>query len=383
MRFAERMAALPPYVFDAIGRELARRRAAGEDIIDLGISDPDIPPAPRLVERLTAEAHREASHRYPPYQGTYALREAVAAWYRRRFQVSVDPDRDVLITQGSKEALVHLALAVVNPGDVVLVPDPGYPAYAMAAWLSGATPVSVPLAAERGFLADLEAVPRDVARRVRLVYLNYPNNPTGRVAPPEAWQAWVDWCRAYDVLLVADLAYVDIVYAGRATSALGARGGRTVTVESLTWSKSYSMQGWRVGALVGQPDVLSAIRRVESNINAGVFLPIQAAATEALAGDPGEAVVSRYRDRRDFAVGRLRSLGFRVGAPEAAVYCWVEAPGGDGDRFAAAALDAGVAVTPGSAFGPLSRPYFRISLTHGLKELDRGLARLGRVAVPV
>jgi LL-diaminopimelate aminotransferase len=380
VRLASRINNLEPYVFETLGHRIAALRAQGHNIVDLGISDPDLPPNSEVIARLAGEARRPAAHRYPPYAGTRALRQAVADWYQERFQVSLDPEHEILITLGSKESLVHLALAVVNPGDVVLAPDPGYPAYAMAGALFGAETHYLSLRPEHGFLPRLDEVPDQVRERARLLYLNYPNNPTGRVAPPGAWAEWARWCQPQGTVLVSDLAYADIVFEGRAASVLEVPEARDLAVESLTWSKGHSMQGWRVGALAGSHQIIEAVRRVESNINAGVFLPIQAAAETALREDHPEALRDRYRRRRDLAVTMLRAAGFRLVTPEAAVYCWVAAPDGDGDRLAEEALGAGVAVTPGRAFGPSSRDHVRISLTHSRAELQEGLERLARVA---
>lgn len=375
-RLADRMAQLTPYVFQSIGWEMARMRARGADVVDLGISDPDLAPSPPVVATLAAAAAHPNSHRYPPYRGSSRLRRAVAAWYRRHFDVELDPEREVWITLGSKEALVHLTLALVNPGDVVLVPDPGYPSYRMAGALFGAATVDVPLSPAPHFLPDLSQVAARDAARARVWYVNYPNNPTGALAPPAAMADWVAFCRQHDTVLVSDLAYAELVYEGRATSVLQVPGAKPWVLESLTWSKGHSLQGWRVGALVGSAELIEAVGRVEANVNAGVFLAIQEAAAEALTHDHPEVLARRYRTRRDLVVAGLAQAGIRIPAPPGAVYCWVPAPGGDGDALARAALAAGVAVAPGSAFGPASGGYVRLSLTHPEAVLARGLERL-------
>lgn len=381
-RLADRMQALAPYVFQSMAWDMARLAAQGADVVDLGISDPDVPPAPPVVATLAASAANPTAHRYPPYRGTAGLRRAVAAWYRRQFDVAVDPEREVWITLGSKEALVHLTLALVNPGDVVLVPDPGYPSYRMAGALFGARTVDVPLSPSPDFLPNLGAVSAADAAAARVLYVNYPNNPTGAVSSLAALGEWVAWCRRHDAVLVSDLAYAELVYEGRAHSALEVPEAKSCVLESLTWSKGHSMQGWRVGALVGGADLIEAVGRVEANVNAGVFVPIQAAAGDALAHDHPDGLRRRYRARRDLVVERLAAAGIRIPPPAGAVYCWVPVPGGDGDRLARAALEAGVAVAPGSAFGPASRGYVRISLTHPEAVLERGLDRLQRVLAP-
>lgn len=353
----------------------------GRHVVDLGISDPDLPPSSAVIAALQRAVAGKDAHRYPPYEGTAVLRRAVARYYTRQFGVSIDPERQVLVTLGSKEALVHLMFALVNPGDVVLAPDPGYPAYFMGDSLVGARTVSLPLTRRHHFLPALQDVSTADHKNARLLYVNYPNNPTGKVASLKDFKEWVDFCRAHDTVLVSDLAYADIVYEGRAHSVWEIPEARELSVESITWSKGHSMQGWRVGALVGSPDVLAAIACVESNINAGVFVPIQEAAAVALEEDHPAVLCRQYRDRRDYAYRKLVEMGLGLARPEGAVYCWVEAPGGDGDRLAEAALAKGVAVTPGSAFGPASRDHVRVSLTHPVEVLQEGLDRLAQ-AVP-
>ena len=378
-RLADRMAHLSPYVFQAIAWEMARMRARGEDVVDLGISDPDVAPSWRVVARLAGATANPRSHRYPPYRGSSGLRRAVAAWYRKRFDVVRDPEREVWITLGSKEALVHLTLALVNPGEVVLVPDPGYPSYRMAGALFGARTVDVPLSPAPDFLPDVSRLPPADAERARVWYVNYPNNPTGALAPLGAMHDWVAFCQRHDTVLVSDLAYAELVYDGCAHSVLEVPGAKPYVLESITWSKGHSLQGWRVGALVGSASLIEAVGRVEANVNAGVFLAIQDAAAEALAHDDPDTFMRRYRARRDLVVARLAEAGIVIPVPPAAVYCWVPAPGGDGDALARTALAAGVAVAPGSAFGPLSRRYVRLSLTHPDDVLARGLDRLDTV----
>ncbi|MGC8486990.1 MAG: aminotransferase class I/II-fold pyridoxal phosphate-dependent enzyme [Clostridia bacterium] len=373
---ATRMDTLPAYVFQDLARELERRRAAGADIIVLGMSDPDLPPPRRALLSLTEAVHQADAHRYPPYPGTRALREAVAGWYQRRFHVTLDPDHEILITQGSKEVLVHLALALTNPHDVVLVPDPGYPAYLMAGALFGAANVPVPLRLEGDGGPDFDAVPPDALRRARLLYVNYPNNPAGCLAPAGLYEELSAWAMSQGMVIVSDLAYADLVYDGQATSLLAVEEARPWCLETVTWSKTYSMQGWRVGALAGDARLVAAVARIEANINAGVFLPIQAGAVSAIAEPLAPKILARYRTRRDRAVRILAEAGLPVRTPPAGVYLFVRAPGCDGTAYARAALERGVAVTPGAAFGPHGHAYVRISLTHPDERLEEGIHRL-------
>jgi LL-diaminopimelate aminotransferase len=382
-RLADRMAGLQPYVFQELARRMDLLRSRGADVVDLGISDPDLPPAPEVVATLAAAAAGPANHHYPPYRGAASLRQAVADWYDRRFGVAVDPEREVWIALGSKEALVLLSLAFVNPGEAVLVPDPGYPSYHMAGVLFGARTVRVPLSPAPRFLPCLDRIAPEDAAAARLMYVNYPNNPTGAVADLDQYRSWVTFCAERDAVLVSDLAYADLVYEGRPVSALEVPGARDHTLETITWSKGHSLQGWRVGAVVGGAALIEAVGRVEANINAGVFLAVQAAAAEAIAHDHTAWLRERYRRRRDVVVERLLAAGVAVDRPPAAVYCWLAAPDGDGDGLAARALDNGVAVAPGSAFGPASRDHVRISLTHPDAVLEKGVDRLAAVMAGV
>lgn len=378
MTFSKRLATVPPYIFSILDDQIASVRDRGIPIIDLGISDPDMPPNTAVIHALSQSSWSKDAHHYPPYVGTSPLRQAVARWYRRRFDVNIDPDREVLITLGSKEVLVHAALAFLDPADVVLVPDPGYPAYSMPAHLFGARTVPLLLLPEQDFLPDLTQVTAHDAAAVRLFYVNYPNNPTGRVAPLQAYREWVRFCQKHGAVLLADLAYADIVFEGRAHSVFEVPGAKNLALETYTFSKGHNMQGWRIGTVVGGADLIHAVETIESNINAGVFLPIQAAATEALNSDDPGPLVAQYRKRRDLAYDLLSHHGFSLMKPEGAVYGWVKAPRNDGDQFARWALNHGVVVTPGSAFGPHSRGWFRVSLTHPEDHLRRGIELLAK-----
>jgi len=380
---ARRLDEVPPYPFAELQRKLREARAQGIDVIDLGVGDPDRPTPPAIVERLCREAANPEHHRYPDYAGSPAFRRAVAAWYRRRYGVELDPDREVLALIGSKEGLAHLPWAVLNPGDVALVPDPAYPVYRVQSLLAGGVPYPLPLREERGFLPDVAGVPEEVAGRARLMFLNYPNNPTGAVADLEAFEGVVDFCRRHRVLLCHDAAYADLVLDGPpAPSPLQVAGAREVVVEVGSLSKPFNMTGWRIAYAVGNADALGALGVIKTNTDSGQFTAIQHAAIHALESEAGGAIramTGLYRQRRDRTVEVLARLGFRVRPPSATFYLWVPIPEGwTSAGFAEHVLSAaGVLVTPGSAYGDHGEGYVRLSLTVPDDRLDEALRRLG------
>jgi len=386
LRAAERLARIPPYYFAGMLREVARRRAAGIDVVGLDVGDPDLPTPPAIVERAVAALHDPANHRYPSYGGLPELRSAMADWYRERFGVSLDPDTQVLPLLGSKEGIAHLPLAVVDPGDVVLVPDPGYAVYVTGTLMAGGEPHALRLHAERGFLPDLDAVPEPVARRARLLWLNYPNNPTAAVAPPEFLDAAVAWCAERGVLLAHDAPYSEITFGGyRAPSVLQSPGALDVAVEFHSLSKTYNMTGWRVGMAVGAAGAIRLLAQVKSNLDSGVFAVVQRAAAVALA-EPPEALAARnavLAERQSRVCDALAELGIEVPRPRATFYLWPPVPGGGDSRAFATRLldDAAVSVTPGVAFGPGGEGFFRVSLTAPSARIDEACARLRRLGL--
>ncbi|WP_324667516.1 LL-diaminopimelate aminotransferase [Geochorda subterranea] len=380
MRLASRMQRLPPYLFASIDRRVEQARAAGVDVISLGIGDPDEPTPAAVVEALRQSAGLAEHHRYPPYQGTRAFREAVARFFVRRFGVALDPDREVLALIGSKEGLAHLAWAVMEPGAVAIVPDPGYPVYAAAVELAGGEVWRLRLDPDRGHLPDLDRIPSEVAARARLLFLNYPNNPTGAVASLAFFEQVVAWARAHDVLVCHDAAYSEITFDDRpAPSILQVPGAGDVAIEMHSLSKSFNMTGWRIGWACGHPEAVEALGRLKTHLDSGVFGAIQAAAVEAL--DHQEEVTRRmrrlYQRRRDRVVEALRSMGWPLEPPGGAIYVWAPVPPGwDSIGFAATLLErAGVVVTPGVGYGPAGEGYVRLSLTVPDDRLDEALAR--------
>ncbi len=376
--YADRLSALPPYLFARIDAMKAEKARSGADIIDLGVGDPDLPTPPHVVEALCTAARDPANHHYPSYAGMGAYREAVAGWYGRRFGVDLDPSTEVLALMGSKDGIAHVPEAFVNPGDVVLAPSPGYPVYQTSTLFAEGSLHELPLTAENGFLPDLDAIPGDVARRAKLLFVNYPNNPTGAIAPPSFYDEVVAFAREHDVVVVSDNAYSEIAYDGyRAPSFLEADGAAEVGVEMHSLSKTYNMTGWRIGMAVGNAEMIAGLGRVKTNVDSGVFDAVQHAAIAALSGpqDCVEAACRVYQERRDVLVAGLQSLGYRVEAPKATFYVWL--PVEDSMAFAARLLDeVAIVATPGVGFGSHGEGYVRFALTRSVERIREALERL-------
>ncbi len=380
VRLASRMDTLPPYLFAALDERRRAVEARGVQVISLGIGDPDLPAPPVVIETVQREAARAANHRYPRYDGLPAFRAAVAAYYGRRFGVSIDRDREVLTVIGSKEGLAHLIWAYVEAGDVVLAPDPSYPVYDAHTGLAGGEVFPLPLTEERGFLPDLKAIPEDVLRRAKLLFINYPNNPTGAVADRAFLQEAVELCRRHDILLVSDAAYIEMTLEGeRAPSVLEIPGAKDVAIEFYSLSKPFNMTGFRLGAAVGNAQAIAALGRIKNNSDSGQWNAVQYAGAAALEQDP-EAFFARmnqiYRTRRDKLCLGLRELGWDVPMPKATFYVWAKAPGGDDQAFASRLLEAGVVVVPGSGYGKYGKGYVRVCLTVSEEDIETVLARL-------
>ncbi len=383
LRGARRIAELPPYLFAEVDRRIAEKRAQGFDVISLGIGDPDLPTPPHVVEVLQETAAVAANHRYPDYYGLKDLREAVADWYRGRFGVALDADAEVLPLIGSKEGIAHLPTAWVDPGDLVLVPDPGYPVYSIGTLLANGEVYWLPLHAERGFLPDLASIPRDVARRARVLWLNYPNNPTAAVAPLEFFREVVDFAWEHGILVCHDNAYSEVAFDGyRAPSFLEVDGAREIGLEFHSLSKTYNMTGWRIGMVVGNATAIEALGRVKTNVDSGVFQAVQYAAIAALRGDQTwlQGRNDHYQRRRDAVLVTLRKLGVPAPTPRASLYVWGPVPAGwKSVDFSLRLLDeTAVWITPGVGFGPAGEGYFRISLTTPDDRLEEALGRLER-----
>jgi LL-diaminopimelate aminotransferase len=383
IEFSQRLNALPGYPLAEIPTLKRRLIEAGVDVIDLGAGDNDTPPPAVTIEAMAAALDDPAYSKYGFQQGLPAFRQAASRWVERRFGFRVDPMTETLPLIGSKEGLSHLPFAVVNPGDATIVPEPGYQAYLGGSILAGADPYIAPLRPENNFLLDLEQVPEAVLRRAKLVFINYPNNPTAAVAPLEYLERTVSICRRHGILLAYDNAYCDLTFDGyRAPSIFEISGARDVALEFFSLSKSFSMTGWRIGFVVGRPELVGALTRVKSYTDTGPFLAVQKAGAATL--DQAEALVAPIRAelelRRDAAVAALREAGFTLDAPKAAMYLWVALPAGTASAsFATRALeDTGVVVLPGSAFGPAGEGFFRIALTVGADRLRAAAGRLGQ-----
>ena len=374
----------PDYPLADVPQICRQLEARGVDVIDLGAGDADLAPPPRAVEALQAAAAEPRLGRYGFQLGHVPLRDSLAEWMRSRFDVAVDPTEELLPLIGSKEGIAHLAFCYVGPGDATIVPDPGYQPYRGGTLLAGGKPYLVPLRSDRGYLVPFDEVPEEVARRTRIVYLNYPNNPTAATAPVEYLEEAVRWCRDRDAVLCYDNAYSEIAFDGyRPPSILEIDGARDVAIEFHSFSKTYNMTGWRVGWAVGAAPVIRALKRVKTFIDTGHFMAVQAAARAAVEAH-GEWVpgnVSTFQRRRDTAVSALRAAGYDVAPPRATLYLWIPVPGGEpSERFARRALEQeGVVVMPGAALGRGGEGYFRIALTTAEDRLEAAAERLGRV----
>ena len=384
IELADRLKRLPPYLFAQLDEAKARQLARGVDVIDLGVGDPDLPTPKPIIDRMKKAVENPQHHRYPSYEGMLSFREAVARWYKKRFGVDLDPQGEVITLIGSKEGIGHIPLAFVNPGEVVLVPDPGYPVYGGATILAGGEPFNVSLKEEKGFLPDLSSIPGDVLARARLMFLNYPNNPTAAVASLDFFKEAVDFAREHGIILCHDAAYSEMYYGEPPCSILEVEGARDVAIEFHSLSKTFNMTGWRIGMAVGNPAVIQGLKKVKTNIDSGAFQAIQEAGIEALDGQHGVDDMRRvYRERRDLFVGELKKAGFQVEAPQATFYVWFPVPHGtDSITFATRALEeAGVVITPGVGFGSHGEGYVRAALTVSKERLEEAAQRLARVLV--
>jgi len=382
VRIARRIESLPPYLFAVLDGKLAAKRAEGVDVISLGVGDPDLPTPPHIVEAMREAVRDPATHRYPSYWGSIEFREAVAAWYRSRFGVELDPTAEVLALIGSKEGLGHLPVAFVDPGDETLVPDPGYPVYGVSTHLAGGTPVPLPLLADEGYQPDLDGTP--VSARTRMLWLNYPSNPTAAVAEGPTFERSVAFARRHDLLLAHDAAYSEITFDGYiAPSILQVPGAKDVALEFGSTSKFYNMTGWRIGWCAGSAEAIRALSVVKTNLDSGQFTAIQRAAIAALTGpqDHLDELRAVYQRRRDVVVGTLNSLGWSLKPSLGSVYVW--APARDGMSsvdFADLLLDrAGVFVAPGNGYGERGEGFVRISLTAPDDRLAEAMDRIARV----
>jgi len=383
MKMARRVEKLPPYLFVEISRKIAEKKAQGEEVVSFAIGDPDIPTPSHIVDRICRAARDPANHRYPESEGLPELRQTIADWYRQRFDISLDPATEVLPLLGSKEGIGHMAFCFAEPGDNVLVPDPGYPVYSVGTLLAGGRPYYMPLLARNGFLPDLRRIPQGVLDKATLMWLNYPNNPTSAVADLDFYNGVVEFARQHDIGVCHDGPYSEVAYDGyRPVSFLQAEGAREVGVEFHSLSKSYNMTGWRIGMVVGNPTMIDALKRLKSNLDSGIPQAIQYAAIEAMTGpqDCIEEHKAVYQRRRDLVVDVLTRMGLEVDPPKASLYVWAKVPPGyTSVEFTGDLLEnIGVVVTPGTGYGRHGEGYVRLSLTVHDASLVKGLSSLAR-----
>ncbi|MFC1570557.1 LL-diaminopimelate aminotransferase [Candidatus Omnitrophota bacterium] len=382
--YADRIEQLPPYLFEEIDRAKDKAVKEGRPIIDLGVGDPDMPTPDFIVKKLQEAVKDASTHKYALNRGLSELREEMAKWYEERFGVELDPNTEVLPLLGSKEGIGHVPLAFINPGDEVLIPDPGYPPYNSGALFAGATIHRMPLLAENGFLADLDAIDPAVADRVKLMHINYPNNPTGAVCDLEYYKKVVEFAKKHDIIVCSDAAYTEISFDGyNAPSFLELEGARDVGIEFHSLSKTFNMTGWRVAMAVGNADILRGLGKVKSNLDSGIFTAVQVAAIEAIkrSAEVKAKMNAIYQKRKDVLLNGLTDLGWNVAPLKATFYVWVPVlEGYDSTSMAKAFLEkADIVVTPGNGFGTFGEGYVRFALTVDEAKLEEVVQRIKKV----
>jgi len=383
-KLSKKIQALPPYLFLEIDKAKRAARAQGRDIIDLGIGDPDQPTPAHIIEKLYAAARDPATHRYALDQGMPVLRSSMAKWCKNRFNVDLNPDTEILPLIGSKEGIAHFPLAFLNQGDYALIPDPCYPPYKGGTIFAGGKPYLMPLRESNGFLPDLKKIPAAILKKAKIIYINYPNNPTSAIADTGFYQEVINFAKKHKLIVISDLAYSEMAYDGyRPQSFLELEGARDVAIEFHSLSKTYNMTGWRVGWACGNEKLVSALAKVKSNIDSGIFSAIQLAAVAALEG-PQQHIVDMcqlYEERRDCLIKGLKSLGWDVKAPKATFYCWIKVPDKSNSiKFSALLLEkADIIATPGVGFGKFGEGYIRMALTVPSDRINEAVERLRKI----
>lgn len=378
---SSRLKSLGNYVFHGVQQAKKKALASGKDIIDLGGGNPDLPPHPKIVEALKQAADVPELHRHPTYEGLPELKKAVASWMKRRFSLEVDPESEVLILLGSKEGIAHLCWAFIDPGDIALVPDPAYPPYARGVILAGGKPVLMPLRPENNWLPDFGEIKKEVITKAKLLFLNYPNNPTGALADREFLQRAVDFAKENEIIICQDMAYSEITFnRKRSESILSIEGAKENCLEFFSFSKTYGMTGWRLGFAVGNNKLIDALRQVEINVNSGAFHVLQKAAVVALSLDDDqiEPVRKTYQKRRDVLVKGLKDLGWEVKNPNGSIFVWAKIPHGSDSNAIANLLveQTGIVATPGAGLGPSGEGYLRFSLIEEKDRLEEAIERM-------
>jgi LL-diaminopimelate aminotransferase len=382
---SDRLNSLPPYLFKEIDRQKEEVQKRGVDIIDLGVGDPDMPTPKHIIDALNKAASDPGNHRYPSYTGMDDFNRAVAGWYKRRFNVDLDYKKEVVTLIGSKEGIAHIPLAFINPGDMALVTSPGYPVYDIGVRFAGGQTYFMDLVKENNFLPDLESVPDEIIAKSKMMFINYPNNPTSAVATDEFFKEAVSFAESNNIIICHDAAYTELAFDGyKPSSFLETEGAKDVGIEFHSLSKTYNMTGWRIGFAVGKSEIIQALGQVKSNIDSGSFQAIQMAGMAALEGDQTciEEINKEYASRRDILVDGLVNSGFSVEKPRATFYLWIEVPEGYSSQETAGRLltEAGIVVTPGNGFGAAGEGYIRIALTVGRERLKEVIERIGSVS---
>ena len=381
---AKRINQIPPYLFAEIDKKKAEMRKKGVDLIDLGIGDPDLPTPKPIIERLQKSSENPKNHRYPSYEGMLEFRTAAAHWFEKRFGVKFDPHEEVLALIGSKEGIAHIPLAFVNPEDYVLVPSPGYPVYRVSTLFAGGIPYFLPLRKENGFLPDLSEIPESIAEKAKLLFINYPNNPTAAVAEKPFFEEVVAFARHYQIIVCHDAAYSEVAFDGyHPLSFFEIEGAKEIGIEFHSLSKTFNMTGWRIGFAAGHPEIISVLGRVKTNIDSGIFQAIQEAGIAAFNhfDTPIPEMIRIYERRRDVMVKGLREVGLELDQPKATFYLWIRVPSGyTSSQFVALLLDqGGIVATPGNGFGEEGEGYFRMALTVDEKRCQEAIERLKRI----
>jgi LL-diaminopimelate aminotransferase len=386
MKIAQRIQTIPPYLFAEIDKKKEEAIKRGVDIINLGIGDPDQPTPNNIIEKLRESVKDSRTHHYPPYQGTTEFRQAVASWYKNRFRVNLDPEQEVMALIGSKEGIAHIFLAFIDPGDFSLIPDPGYPVYKTGTLFANGLPYIMPLLEENDFLPNLEEIDEEVAQRAKLMFINYPNNPTAAVANKDFFEKVVRFAKKYDILVCHDFAYSEMTFDGYKTSSfLEIEGAKDVGIEFHSLSKIYNMTGWRLGFAVGNKDAISALSTIKTNIDSGAFKAIQEAGVEALTGpqDNIEKMNEIYTRRRDVVINGLNKLGWNLKPTKATFYIWIPTLKNiNSVDFANLLLEkTGIIVTPGIGYGEYGEGFVRIALTVEEKRLEEAMERLKKSSI--
>jgi LL-diaminopimelate aminotransferase len=381
MNLSKRVLNLPPYLFVEISRKIADKRAKGEDVVSFGIGDPDIPTPPHIIEKLCQSAHDPVNHRYPETEGLLPLRQAISTWYKKRFGVDLDPEKEVLPLIGAKEGIAHMSFCLIDSGDIALMTDPAYPVYSISTAFAGGEPYFLPLTRQNHFLPDLGSIPAPILKKSKVLWLNYPNNPTGAVAELDFFNRAIDFARTHNLVICHDGPYTEVAFDNYIPSSfLQAHGAREVGVEFHSFSKSYNMTGWRIGMVVGNAVLVDALKRFKSNLDSGIPQAIQYAAIEALNG-PQDCITAHnaiYQRRRDLIIEVLNNIGLEAVPPRSGLYIWAKVPEDyTSVEFAQDLLDqVSVVVTPGVGYGKSGEGYVRLSLTVPDASLVKGLSRL-------